>query len=219
MEHGHILSAGDDRGVALNAAGIRARFADHQPGIRSFDTERVRGDHILNPDFKLPPGLRPAAVLVGLVERADGLSVLLTQRNEGLSAHAGQIAFPGGGIEPGDTDAVHAALRETEEEIGLPKDRIAVIGRLDTYITGTGFEIVPVVALLQPPFKLRPDPGEVSEIFEVPLAFILDSANHRRETKQLKNGMRTFFVLPYENRHIWGATAGMLVNLAEVLAR
>jgi 8-oxo-dGTP pyrophosphatase MutT (NUDIX family) len=217
MEHGHILSAGQHRDDSLNAAGIRARFADHQPGIRSFDTERVRGDHILDPDLKLPPGLRAAAVLVGLVERRNELFVLLTQRHEGLSAHAGQIAFPGGGVEPGDSDAVHAALRETEEEIGLKADRIEVIGRLDTYITGTGFEIVPVVALLRPPFELHPDPREVTEIFEVPLAFILDPANHRRETKQLKNGMRTFFVLPYETRRIWGATAGMLVNLAEVL--
>jgi 8-oxo-dGTP pyrophosphatase MutT (NUDIX family) len=202
----------------LTAAELRARFAAHQPGIRSFDSERVRGDHLLDPNLKLPPGLTPAAVLAPLVERAAGFQVLLTQRTSNLSAHAGQISLPGGRVEPGDRDAVQAALRETEEEIGLDPSRIEVVGRLDTYITGTGFEIVPVVGLVREPFSLRLDPEEVTEAFEVPLSFILDPANHKRETRQLKNGMRSFFVLPYENRYIWGATAGMLVNLAEVLA-
>ncbi len=109
-------------------------------------------------------------------------------------------------------------MRETEEEIGLSPSRIEVLGRLDTYITGTGYEIVPVVGLVRAPFSLRPDPEEVTESFEVPLSFILDRANHKRETRQLSDVMRTFFVLPYESRYIWGATASMLVNLAEVLA-
>ncbi len=202
----------------MTAAELRARFAAHQPGIRAFSSERVRGDHLLDPNVKLPSGLTPAAVLVPLVERPEGFQVLLTQRTPHLSAHAGQIALPGGRVEPDDKDAVHAALRETEEEIGLSPSRIEVLGRLDTYITGTGYEIVPVVGLVREPFSLRLDPEEVTESFEVPLSFILDRANHKRETRQLRNVMRTFFVLPYENRYIWGATASMLVNLAEVLA-
>ncbi len=218
MEQGQILSAGQSRSESLTASGLRARFTAHQPGIRSFDSERVRGDHLLDPNVKLPPGLTPAAVLVPLVERASGFQVLLTQRTDNLSAHAGQISLPGGRVEPGDKDAVQAALRETAEEIGLAHSRIEVIGRLDTYITGTGYEIVPVAGLVVAPFSLRLDPQEVTEAFEVPLSFILDRANHKRETRQLKNGMRSFFVLPYQNRYIWGATAGILVNLAEVLS-
>jgi 8-oxo-dGTP pyrophosphatase MutT (NUDIX family) len=219
MEQRKILSTRHTQSDVLTAAAVRQRFGAYQPGLRSFDTEQVRGDHILNPDVKLPPGLRPAAVLVPIVDRTEGLTVLLTQRHENLSAHAGQISLPGGQVEPVDTDAVAAALRETREEIGLSADRVQVIGRLDTYITGTGFEIVPVVALLAPPLALAPDPSEVTDVFEVPLAFVIDRANHRRETRELKNGVRTFFVLPYENRYIWGATAGILVNLSEVLGR
>ena len=202
----------------MSAPWVRRRFAAHLPGIRSFDSEKVRGDHILSPDIKLPPGLRPAAVLVAIVERDENLTVLLTQRHEKLTAHAGQISLPGGRVEPADKDAVAAALRETSEEIGLAPERVEVIGRLDTYITGTGFEIVPVVGLVRAPVPLNPDPSEVTEVFEVPLSFIADPANRRQETRQLKNGIRTFFVLPYENRYIWGATAGILVNLAEVLS-
>jgi 8-oxo-dGTP pyrophosphatase MutT (NUDIX family) len=219
MEQREVLSSQHARSGVLTAAAVRERFGVYRPGLRSFDTERVRGDHILSPDAKLPPGLRAAAVLVPIVDRPTGLTVLLTQRHEKLSAHAGQIALPGGQVEPDDKDAVAAALRETREEIGLPSDRIEVVGRLDTYITGTGFEIAPVVALLMPPLSLAPDPREVTEVFEVPLAFVADRANHRRETRELKNGVRTFFVLPYESRYIWGATAGILVNLAEVLTR
>ena len=219
MEQREVLSSRHARSGVLTAAAVRKRFGAYHPGLRSFDTERVRGDHILSPDAELPPGLRAAAVLVPIVDRPTGLTVLLTQRHEKLSAHAGQIALPGGQVEPDDADAVAAALRETREEIGLPSDRIEVVGRLDTYITGTGFEIAPVVALLTPPLSLAPDPREVTEVFEVPLAFVADRANHRRETRELKNGVRTFFVLPFESRYIWGATAGILVNLAEVLTR
>jgi 8-oxo-dGTP pyrophosphatase MutT (NUDIX family) len=219
MEQREVLSSRHARSGVLTAAAVRKRFGVYHPGLRSFDTERVRGDHVLSPGAELPPGLRAAAVLVPIVDRPTGLTVLLTQRHEKLSAHAGQIALPGGQVEPDDADAVGAALRETREEIGVPTDRIEVVGRLDTYITGTGFEIVPVVALLTPPLSLAPDPREVTEVFEVPLAFVADRANHRRETRELKNGVRTFFVLPFEGRYIWGATAGILVNLAEVLTR
>jgi 8-oxo-dGTP pyrophosphatase MutT (NUDIX family) len=162
--------------------------------------------------------LRPAAVLVPLIDRAEGMSVLLTQRTPHLSAHAGQISFPGGRIEESDADAVEAALRETEEEVGLTRDHVRVIGRLDTYVTGTGFEITPVVGVVKVPFPLAIDPFEVSEVFEVPLSFVVDPSNHQRMTRDFEQRTRIFFVLLFENRNIWGATAGMLVNLAEVLA-
>ena len=181
--------------------------------------QATRGDHDLNPGMT-PPSveLRAAAVLVPLVDRPEGMSVLLTQRTAHLSAHAGQIAFPGGRIEPEDPDAVAAALRETEEEVGLRRDRVSVIGRLDTYVTGTGFEITPVVGIVSLPFSLTIDPFEVAEVFEVPLSFVLDPGNHHRTERLFEERRRVFFVLPYEGRNIWGATAGMLVNLAEVLA-
>ncbi len=179
----------------------------------------LRGDHDLNPGMTPPStALRPAAVLVPLVDHAGGMSVLLTQRTAHLSAHAGQISFPGGRIEEHDSDEVAAALRESEEEVGLPRARVSVIGRLDTYVTGTGFEITPIVGIVMPPVALTIDPFEVAEAFEVPLAFILDRRNHQRVEREVGARSRCFLVLPFEGRNIWGATAGILVNLAEVLA-
>lgn len=208
-----------------------ARFARlGQPGRRGFGgtadpaeaaalRRATRGDHDLNPGMTPPSTeLRPAAVLVPLIDRAEGMSVLLTRRAAHLSAHAGQIAFPGGRIEASDRDATDAALRETEEEVGVPRGHVTLIGRLDTYVTGTGFEITPVVGIVKVPFPLAAEPFEVSEVFEVPLSFVLDPNNHRRTIRVFEARTRTFFVLPFENRNIWGATAGMLVNLAEVLA-
>lgn len=162
---------------------------------------------------------RPAAVLVPLVDRPDGMTVLLTQRTAHLADHAGQISFPGGSIEPEDRDAVAAALREAEEEIGLAPQHVSVIGRLETYLTGSsGFVITPVVGIVQPSFSLAIDSFEVAEAFEVPLSFILDPRNHQRAERVDGERRRTFFVLPYENRNIWGATAAILVNLFEVLS-
>ena len=180
----------------------------------------MRGDYSMQPGTEQPPisELTPAAVLVPLVQREAELMVLLTQRTPHLQAHAGQVAFPGGRIEPSDRDPVHAALRETEEEVGLTADHVSVIGRLDTYITGTGYEITPVVGLVRAPYPSRPDPHEVADVFEVPLAFVLDTRNHERHSREFKGRIRSFFVLPYPGRYIWGATAGMLVNLAEVLS-
>jgi 8-oxo-dGTP pyrophosphatase MutT (NUDIX family) len=179
-----------------------------------------RGDHDLDPalaKIETMP-LTRASVLVPLIEREDGLTVLLTQRTEHLADHAGQISFPGGREEPEDADAIAAALRETEEEIGLPRTLIRIIGRLDTYVTGTGYSVTPIVGLIRPPFPLERDPFEVAEIFEVPLAFIADPINHQRRSREFKGRTRHFYVLPYQQRYIWGATAGMLVNLAQVLA-
>jgi 8-oxo-dGTP pyrophosphatase MutT (NUDIX family) len=205
--------------LAGRAAGRRGFGGTDDPIEAAAFRDVLRGDHDLNPGMTPPSTtLRPAAVLVPLVDHAHGISVLLTQRTAHLSAHAGQIAFPGGRIEEDDADAVAAALRETEEEVGLPRDRVSVIGRLDTYVTGTGFEITPVVGIVAPPFPLAIDPFEVAEAFEVPLSYIVDRRNHQRVERHSGGHLRAFFVLPYEGRNIWGATAGILVNLAEVLA-
>lgn len=163
---------------------------------------------------------KPAAVLVPLIDRPAGMTVLLTQRTEHLTDHAGQISFPGGRVEPHDRDAVDTALRETEEEIGLSRSQVEVIGCLDTCMTGTGFRVVPVVGLVDAPFDLDAlilDTFEVAEAFEVPLDFVLDPANHERRMAVRRGERREFYVLPFEDRYIWGATARMLVNLHEVL--
>ena len=207
------------------------RLAGRQPGRRGFGgtsdpleaaafRRELQDDRALNPGMASAPStaLRPAAVLVPLVDHRDGMTVLLTQRTAHLSAHAGQISFPGGRIEEDDADAVAAALRETEEEVGLPRERVSIVGRLDTYLTGTGFEITPVVGIVAPPFPLAIDPFEVAEAFEVPLSYILDRRNHQRVERRSGAHRRVFFVLPYQGRNLWGATAGILVNLAEVLA-
>lgn len=160
----------------------------------------------------------PAAVLVPLVERPEGLSVLLTQRTDHLAHHPGQISFPGGRLEDEDCgDAAIAALRETEEEIGLSRERVTLLGRLDQYITGTGFGITPVVGMVAPPFELTPDPFEVAEVFEVPLDFLLDPENHKLHRVVVEGRHRPFWSMTWEQRVIWGATAGILVNLSEVL--
>ena len=160
----------------------------------------------------------PAAVLVPLVERPAGFTVLLTQRTADLKAHAGQISFPGGKMEAFDADAVAGALRETAEEIGLDAAHIEILGQLDHYMTVTNFDVTPVVAAVTPPFELTPDPVEVADIFEVPLAFFLDPANHQRHSRKIAEGVvRGYYAMPYGDRYIWGATAGMLINLYDVL--
>jgi 8-oxo-dGTP pyrophosphatase MutT (NUDIX family) len=174
----------------------------------------TRGDNDLNPASAPVSGpLTPAAVLVPLLDRPDGLSVLFTTRTPHLSKHAGQISFPGGRIEAGDADAVAAALRETEEEIGLERRYVEIVGQLDTYVTGTGFAVTPVVGLVALGFQLNPDPHEVAEVFEVPLAFLLDPRNHQRHSGVRNGQERHWFAIPYDGHYIWGATAGMLVNL------
>ena len=159
-----------------------------------------------------------AAVLVPIVARPEGYTVLFTRRTAHLKAHSGQISFPGGRAEPGDASARHTALREAQEEIGLPAARVEVLGQLPEYNTRTGFRVTPVIGLIQPPLELVADAREVDEVFEVPLAFVLDPANHRRESRQIGSRMATYYVIEHHGRTIWGATAGMLVNLAHHLA-
>ena len=161
--------------------------------------------------------LTPAAVLIGLVERPRGPAVLLTQRTDHLRDHAGQISFPGGRVEPTDPSVHAAALREAEEEVGLNRAEVEILGELACYDTVTGFRIHPVVGWLQPSVELAPDRIEVAEVFEVPLAFVLDRANHRRQVYRRGPVTRHYYVLPYQGRFIWGATAGMLVNLSRLL--
>jgi 8-oxo-dGTP pyrophosphatase MutT (NUDIX family) len=197
------------------------------PGTRSAPVgpagTRLRGDHDLNPVFDpatYDPDrpLRSAAVLVPIIDRAEGFTVLLTRRSPHLPDHAGQISFPGGGVDPCDADAEACALREAEEEVGLAPRHVTLIGRLDTYIVRTGFKVVPVVGLVRPPFELRAEAGEVDEIFEVPLAFFLQPASRVLHSRVFRGAERFFYAYPYGDYYIWGATAGILSNLCEVLS-
>jgi 8-oxo-dGTP pyrophosphatase MutT (NUDIX family) len=177
-------------------------------------------DFDLNPemvaDFAVMEPPRPAAVLIPIVAR-DELTVLFTLRTTTLSTHAGQIAFPGGRVDDGDASPMAAALREAEEEIGLTAAHIEPLGFIDTYRTGTGYRIAPVVALVAPDFMLQLNPAEVTEVFEVPLAFLMDPANHQLLSREWRGRQRSFYAMPYGERYIWGATAGMLINMRQRL--
>ncbi|MBT3910320.1 MAG: CoA pyrophosphatase [Rhodospirillaceae bacterium] len=162
--------------------------------------------------------LVPAAVLVPLVERPDGITTMLTQRTNHLAHHPGQISFPGGHVDPGDGTPEETALRETEEEVGVHRRHIEIIGRLDEYRVRTGFSVTPVVGLLTPPFEVTPEAYEVAEVFEVPLDFLMNPDNHELHSRDYKGNTRKFYAMPYDDYYIWGATAGMLVNLYDVLS-
>ncbi len=182
---------------------------------RSFDPA-AGGDHALNPGAPtlIRPGLlTPAAVLVPVIRHRADLSVLLTRRTDTLAKHSGQVAFPGGRMDDTDADLAHCALRETEEEVGLAPDRIRVIGSLSPYITVTGYVVTPVVGVVEPGFALAPNPAEVAEVFEVPLAFLLDERNHKRHGGSFNGTRREWWAIPYGGHYIWGATAGMLRDL------
>jgi 8-oxo-dGTP pyrophosphatase MutT (NUDIX family) len=174
-------------------------------------------DFSLNGVIPTPTSFRPAAVLVPLVRREPGITVLLTQRTEDMPSHAGQIAFPGGRKQQDDADAKATALRETEEEVGLSRTFVQVIGAVDPYRTGTGYEITPVVGIVTPGFTIHADPREVADVFEVPLSHFLDAQNHRIDSRIFQGRERRFYAMPYGDRYIWGATAGMLKNLHFVL--
>lgn len=181
------------------------------------DPASLRGDHDLNPGMEVKDDLIPAAVLVPLVTHHGQVTTLFTQRTAHLANHAGQISFPGGHMDPVDRTPEDTALRETEEEVGLHRRHIEIIGRLDEYVTRTGFSVTPVVALVTPPFDVKPDPFEVDDVFEVPLNFLMDPANHERHHREINGMRRDFYAMPYGDRFIWGATAGMIKNLYDVL--
>jgi 8-oxo-dGTP pyrophosphatase MutT (NUDIX family) len=164
----------------------------------------------------LGPGITPAAVLVAVVERAEP-GVILTLRPDTMRKHAGQISFPGGRIDPGDEGPVDAALREAEEEIGLPRSRVEVVGVADRYVTVTGFEVTPVVGIVPPDLALTPHPGEVAAVFEAPLHYLLDPAHQQVRTAEWHGHERSYYEIEWEGRRIWGATAAMIVNLSRRL--
>lgn len=196
------------------------------PYTRAWIEERLGREEGLTPetDFPLyahPPERTPvpAAVLVPVVNHAAGPTLLFTQRTAHLHDHAGQISFPGGRVDDGDADRIATALREAEEETGLPRARVQIIGRLPDFDIQTGFRVTPVVGWVEPPFDLRPDPFEVADVFEVPLAFFLDPANHKRHRDEINGRIRHYYSMPFGERNIWGATAGMLYSLYRILSR
>ena len=205
--------ASGKQGADAFASHVRERLSRPAPSRAALPS-----DYDLNPGMSPPvlPHLRPAAVLIPIVARSE-LTVLLTQRTETLSAHAGQIAFPGGRIDATDASPQAAALREAQEEIGLDPALILPLGLLDPYITGTGYRIEPLVALVQPAFSLTLQHTEVAEAFEVPLAFLLDPANCQTQSRVWNGAERQFYAIEYKNRYIWGATAGILKNMHERL--
>ena len=195
--------------VALTVEAITERLRQAAPVAQP-------GDLHISP---IPAGARvtEAAVMVPLVRRSEGLQVLLTQRTAHLSDHAGQISFPGGRVEREDASREETALRETEEEIGLGRERIKVLGRLPEYEIPSGFRITPVVGWVEPPFELRLDPFEVLAAFEAPLAHFLDPGSYQRREYRFRGRHRHYMAIPYQGRYIWGATAGMLYSLARML--
>ena len=181
------------------------------------DRSSGRGDHDLNPGMPLPDRLTPAAVLVPMIVREEGVTMLFTQRATNLSHHPGQVCFPGGHIDPEDGTPEETALRETEEEVGIHRQHIQIIGRLTDYWTRTGFSVAPIVGIITPPFDVNPDPHEVAQVFETPLDFLMDPKNHNRHSREYQGSIRHFYAMLYKDFYIWGATAGMLVDLYGVL--
>jgi 8-oxo-dGTP pyrophosphatase MutT (NUDIX family) len=180
-----------------------------------------RGDYDLNPRWRETLSgervLRPAAVLIPIIERGADMRVLFTRRADHLARHAGQVSFPGGRLDEGDESEIAAALRETEEEVGLHRSFVTVVGALDRYETGTGFAIHPLVALVRDGFTLSIDKREVAEVFEVPLDFLMDPSNHEPRSATWQGRERRFYGMTYDGHYIWGATAGILINLYERL--
>ena len=198
-----------------DTAWVRERFSARRPPAcdSPVDAEATQSKQSAD-----SAALRAASVLIPVIEREAGLTVLFTRRTEHLLAHAGQISFPGGGVEPDDDSPIATALRETEEEIGLHRRHVEILGCLREHPTATGYRITPIVGLVRPPFELRLDEYEVAGIFEVPLVFLLDPANHRRDSMIRDGRRREFDAVPYGEHYIWGATAAMLRGLCQILS-
>jgi 8-oxo-dGTP pyrophosphatase MutT (NUDIX family) len=195
--------------MILEVAGLRERLKRTPP------TFSVYGDDGVGRDAA---AVTAAAVLVPIVEHPSGLTVIFTKRTSHLKAHSGQVSFPGGRAEPEDPTPEFTALREAQEEIGLAMERVEVLARLPDYLTRTGFRVTPVVGLIVPPLDLAPDPREVEDVFEIPLAFLLDPKNHQRRSREIQGRTANYYEIQYQERSVWGATAGMLVNLYRHLA-
>ncbi len=207
----------------LSADGLRrlarARLAAEPSADALSSLLARRGDHALDGltiDPQTVAAARPAAVLAPIIPRPEGLTVLLTLRAAHLRSHSGQVAFPGGKIDAGETPA-ETALREAREEIGLAPSLVEPLGWLDPYLTGTGYRVTALVALIDPAFVPALNPAEVADAFETPFAFLMDAANHRLEERQWRGRTRKFYAMPYGERYIWGVTAGILRNLYERL--
>ncbi|MGQ0485415.1 MAG: CoA pyrophosphatase [Hyphomicrobiales bacterium] len=208
---------------------MMAEFRFDETEFRALAKERLhavppeahrRSDDDLNPQAPVIAPVakpKPAAVLVPAVARAHGLTLLLTQRTEHLARHGGQVAFPGGRVDVSDAGPVAAALREAEEETGIERRFVEPVGFLDTYLTSTAYRVVPVVALVREGFHIAPHAGEVAAVFEVPLAFLMDPAHHERHSREWQGKQRFYYAMPWQDRYIWGATAGMIRNLYHLM--
>ena len=206
----------------FDAAGFRQRAQGHDPE-HAFGAEPAHlghGDHVLNPGMLSAleeAKLRDAAVLVPVIDTGPEAQVILTRRSTAMRRHSGQVAFPGGSVDPEDDSIETAAMREAEEEIGLDRKYVEPVGRLPVYMTTTGFRITPVLAVVRPGFTIVPNPAEVDAVFETPLSFLMDPANHRRESRVWEGIERHYYVMPFGEFHIWGVTAGIIRTMYERL--
>lgn len=208
---------GDVDRADFSAGGFR-RVVEDRASILS--SGAVGGDHLLNPTLGRADetrSLRDAAVLIPVIDRGGEATVLLTHRTDHLPSHAGQVAFPGGKIDPDDIDATAAALRECEEELGLDRRHVAPMLTFPPYLSYSGFRIYPVIATVDPGFTMTINRGEVADVFEVPLRFLMSESNHERHGRDFKGARRFYYVMPYQNHHIWGVTAGIIRMLYERL--
>lgn len=200
--------------MAFDRAEFDRLAAERLAPLDAVIPDPVRTDFDLNPGSPSPkPPWTRAAVLVGLIDRGDDYGVLLTLRPETMNRHAGQVAFPGGRIDPGDASAADAALREAHEEVGLIPSTVRLLGQSDPYLTGTGYVVSPFIGLVPADFAPIPDPREVAAVFETPLSFLMDPANHQRHEREFLGVLRAYYAMPHNGRYIWGATAGMIKSL------